>query len=419
FTSLDNINVSWSITADEKILIKGEMGNLSINPDGEVNFTLGFDKPVMEPGTEYWLNISFVLAEDTPWADKGHVVAWEQFKIPFEVPAGEKINVSKMNGLNLEETDERVTVTGKDFQVAVGRKSGLVESFKVAGEERVVSVIRGDETEQSPRIIYKELLTSPLVPNFWRAPIDNDRGNGMPKRLQIWKDVGKTREVKNIEAKQVSEQVVKIKVEMGLVSIDSEYKAVYTILGSGDVVVDIDFVPGKELPDLPRFGMQMQMPSSYNQMIWYGRGPHESYWDRKLSTPVGIYSAAVKEQTHLYVRPQENGNKTDVRWAALTNKEGKGLLVAGEQVLNLSAWDYTMDDLEKAEHIHELPRGRIITLNIDYQQMGVGGDDSWGARTHQEYILPAKEYRYSFRLKALTGEEISLSLLGKQVLGDI
>ena len=149
-------------------------------------------------------------------------------------------------------------------------------------------------------------------------------------------------------------------------------------------------------------------------MSWYGRGPHESYWDRKTSAPVGVYSGTVSEQTHLYVRPQENGNKTDVRWAALTNKKGKGVLIVGEPLLNVSAWDYTMEALEKAEHIHELPRGKTVTLNIDYQQMGVGGDDSWGARPHEEYRLKAKEYSYSFRLKALTGEEKSLSLLSKQ-----
>jgi beta-galactosidase len=415
FVSLDFVDVHWDLSADDQVLIHGKIDGLSLKPNEEIGVTCGFEKFPLAAGTEYWLNISFVLKEDTSWADKGHVVAWEQFKMPFEVPAGKQVDVSKMDGLKLEESEERVTVTGKDFLVAVGKKSGLIESFKTSGEERTVSVIRGDETEQSGRMVYKELMISPLVPNFWRAPIDNDRGNGMPKRLGTWKETGRKREVKNIKAIQISDQAVKIEVEMALTSVDSTYFATYLVFGSGDVVVKVDFTPGKELPELPRFGMQMQMSRSYNQMNWYGRGPHESYWDRKTSAAVGIYSGGVPEQTHLYVRPQENGNKTDVRWAAFTNKEGKGLLIIGEPLLNVSAWDYTMEELEKAEHIHELPRGRTVVLNIDYQQMGVGGDDSWGARTHEEYRLPAKKYSYSFRLKALTGEEESLSLLSKQV----
>jgi beta-galactosidase len=419
FVSLDFIGVHWDLSADGQLLVKGEVEGLSLKPNEEIGVTCGFEKPALVAGTEYWLNISFVLKEDTSWVNKEHVVAWEQFKMPFKVPPAEKMDVTKMDELKLEDSEERLTVTGKDFLVAVDKKSGLIESFKISGEERTISVIRGGETKKSGRMVYKELMTSPLVPNFWRAPIDNDRGNGMQRRSEIWKEAGRKREVKNFDATQISEQAVKIEVEMALTSVDSTYSVTYIIFGSGDVTVKVNFMPGKELPELPRFGMQMQMSKSYSQMNWYGRGPHESYWDRKTSASVGIYSGTVSEQTHLYVRPQENGNKSDVRWAALTNNEGKGLLVVGEPLLNVSAWDYTMEALEKSEHNNELPRGRTVTLNIDHQQMGVGGDNSWGARTHEEYRLPAKKYDYSFRLKALTGEEESLSLLSKQVFPDI
>jgi beta-galactosidase len=137
-------------------------------------------------------------------------------------------------------------------------------------------------------------------------------------------------------------------------------------------------------------------------MSWFGRGPHESYWDRKTGSAVGLYSGPVEEQFHPYVRPQETGNKTDVRWVALTNKDGAGLLAVGMPLLSASAWPFTMDDLEKATHINELPRRETITVNLDYKQMGVGGDDSWGARTHPEYTLPAKAYSYRFRLRPYT-----------------
>jgi beta-galactosidase len=149
---------------------------------------------------------------------------------------------------------------------------------------------------------------------------------------------------------------------------------------------------------LPRFGMQMAVPSRLDKLTWLGRGPHETYWDRKTGAAFGLYSGPVAENIHTYVRPQENGNKSDVRWMALTDDDGVGLIAVGMPTIDISAWPYTMADIEKATHIHELPRRDTITVNLDYKQMGVGGDNSWGARTHPEYTLPAKPYEYSFRL---------------------
>ena len=150
---------------------------------------------------------------------------------------------------------------------------------------------------------------------------------------------------------------------------------------------------------MPRFGMQMSMPAEFTTFTWYGRGPHETYWDRKTGAAVGLYSGQVSEIVHDYVRPQENGNRTDVRWVGLTNNKGEGLIALGMPLLSVSAWPYTMEALESARHINELKQGKNITVNIDYKQMGVGGDNSWGARTHPEYTLPAKPYRYSFCLR--------------------
>ena len=144
--------------------------------------------------------------------------------------------------------------------------------------------------------------------------------------------------------------------------------------------------------------MQMAMPGQFNTLTWLGRGPHETYWDRKTGAAVGLYSGSVEENIHVYVRPQENGNKTDVRWMALTDGDGTGLIAVGMPTIYISAWPFTMKDLEGATHIHELPRRDLVTVNLDFKQMGVGGDNSWGARPHREYTLPAEKYRYSFRL---------------------
>ncbi|UCF42931.1 MAG: beta-galactosidase, partial [Planctomycetota bacterium] len=160
--------------------------------------------------------------------------------------------------------------------------------------------------------------------------------------------------------------------------------------------------------------MQMGIPGRFNNMTWYGRGPHENYWDRKTSAAVGVYSGRVQDLIHNYVRPQENGNRTDVRWVTLTGDDGLGLLVVGMPLLSVTAWPYTMEDLERARHINELPERDTIALNLDYKQMGVGGDDGWGARPHPQYRLPCKPYSYSFRIRPYSPEMGSVETLARQ-----
>jgi beta-galactosidase len=220
--------------------------------------------------------------------------------------------------------------------------------------------------------------------------------------------------VKNVTAEQPKPQMVKIISQAVLSAGNSDYSTEYLIYGSGDIVIESAFEPGSgQLPELPRFGMQMAIPNEFNTMTWYGRGPHESYWDRKTSADVGVYSGSVREQLTNYVWPQENGNKTDVRWVALTNKDDVGIMAIGMPLIYTSAWPYTIEDLEKAKHINELPQRETITVNLDYKQMGVGGDDGWTpkARAHPQYRLPAKNYSYTFRLRPYSED------LGK--MGDI
>jgi beta-galactosidase len=150
--------------------------------------------------------------------------------------------------------------------------------------------------------------------------------------------------------------------------------------------------------------MQMAVPAALANVTWFGRGPHENYWDRRTGAAVGRYGGRVEEFVHDYVRPQENGNRTDVRWIALTDGSGAGLLASGLPLLSVSAWPYTMADLEAATHVHELPRRDTVTLNLDYGQTGVGGDDGWGARPHAQYTLDAKPYAYRFRLRPYAPE---------------
>ncbi|MHC4159034.1 MAG: beta-galactosidase small subunit [Planctomycetota bacterium] len=275
-----------------------------------------------------------------------------------------------------------------------------------------------------------QLISSPLAPNFWRVPLDNDIEEkwdhttetpigGMPVRLGVWRWAAQNRIVTKVTAAQPQRQVVSIDVHTILPVGDADYYTTYTIYGTGDVIVNNSLKPENlKVPEMPRFGMQMAIPGRFSTMTWFGRGPHETYEDRKTGAAVGLYSGPVEDLIHDYVRPQENANRTDVRWLALTDEDGFGLLAVGLPLLSVSAWPYSMEDLESAKHIHELPRRDTITVNLDYKQMGVGGDDGWTerARPHPEYRLPVKDYTYSFRLRPIDPKTDNISGIARRKL---
>lgn len=320
-------------------------------------------------------------------------MAWDQFELPFQINADSRVDIASLPALELEDTETKLAIHGDAFYIEVSKESGALESFIFQNEP---------------------LITRPLLPNFWRAPTDNDEGNGMPTRQSVWKTAGFDRVVTDVIVEQPSPAQVVVTVKTKLPPGGSSQIITYTVYGNGDILVDNAFETAMDLPNLPRFGMQMGISGKFRTMTWYGRGPHESYWDRKTSAAVGLYSGFISSLIHPYIRPQEVGNRTDVRWGAWTDEEGRGLLVAGRPLLNISAWPFTMWTLERAEHTFELPFRRDLTVNIDFRQMGVGGDNSWGARPHPKYTLPPKSYQYSFRITPLTGEEESLIDLSKR-----
>ena len=373
---------------------EGALPKIALPPGLSTEIKIPFKEPEPTPGTEYTMRINFKLAEDQLWAEKGYLLAWDQIEIPLDSPPLPQADYEDMPGLKKQESETAFSITGSTFQIKIGKNSGALESFKFQG---------------------KELITRPLVPNFWRAPTDNDEGNRMPERLSVWRTAGPDRVVVKVEAQQPDPYKIEIRADFLLPAGRSELSILYTVYGSGDVVVENAFKPGMDLPELPRFGMQMRIPDDYGTITWYGRGPHESYWDRKTGASVGIFSGPVDDQIHPYIRPQEVGNKTDVRWVTLTDSEGDGILVVGAPLLSISVWPFALQDLEQADHTFELNRRNFLTFNIDYKQMGVGGDNSWGARPHPEYLLLAKPYSYCFRLTPLSGEnEGSLEKLIKR-----
>ena len=268
------------------------------------------------------------------------------------------------------------------------------------------------------------LITGP-IPNFWRAPIDNDFGNNLYIRSRVWRKAGENRELTNVSVKELTKNTVEVVFDFDLVNDEkaqiATYKSIYTVYGSGDVVVENNFKMTKDdLPEIVRMGMNLVMPRNFDQMSWFGRGPQESYWDRKTGAFVGLYSGSVADQYWAYLRPQENGNKTDVRWVTITDEAGNGLLFSGMPLLEVSAHHNIMEDFESVErtdgrqvpgvevinrHINDVKPRDLTSVNIDYKQMGVGGDDSWGAWTHDEYRLTKKEYSYAFKMSFISPEE--------------
>jgi beta-galactosidase len=378
FSSLDSLTASWTVMADGRELAAGELPPLSIGPGASREVEIPFAEPAAEPGVEYWLGVSFRLAADAPWAAAGHEVAWEQFKLPYEVPAREPDGAA-MGELSSQETEEKITIAGSEFSVRFDRASGTMESFRYRD---------------------RELIRTGPRPHFWRAPTDNDRGNGMPERCAPWREASREWEIVETTLERHGPGEIEFRARGRLPAVESSHEIVYTVFGNGEVEIASSFQPGAaKLPELPRFGLQMTLPDAFDTVTWYGRGPHESYWDRKTGAAVGVYSGSVDEQYFDYSEPQENGNKTDVRWISLTGSDGVGIQAVGAQPLSVNAQRYTTEEMEVAKHRYEMKRRDFVTLNLDLGQTGVGGDDSWGARPHPRYTLEPKPYHYAFKLR--------------------
>jgi beta-galactosidase len=398
FTDLSGMKLKWMVNSNGIEVESGEIADLKIAPGDSELITIPYKVITELAGKEYIINFEVVNSMADGLVPAGNIVAREQFILPFSTE-GDPLIASAFAEIGYLLEGDEYTIKGKNFTVKIDRKTGTISSWR-SGED--------------------ELILKGPQPDLWRPLTDNDYGNGMDVRAAIWKTAGKDAKVISVEARQVSVSQVDIVSE--LVMHDSAEVVIanqntrYSILGSGDIIVSVEFTKSRsDLPELPRVGMQMQLKSHYNNLEWYGRGPHENYSDRKSSAFIGIYKSTVSNQMVPYIRPQENGYKTDTRWLVLRDGEGKGIMVAGSPLFSWAALHFLHDDFEspgnlannrpdaKSVNTHTVDlKGRdMVVLNIDFGQMGVGGDNSWGARTHPEYSLTENRYSYSFRMKAV------------------
>ncbi|MGE5611865.1 MAG: beta-galactosidase small subunit family protein, partial [Bacillota bacterium] len=369
----------WRLKADGKEIETGDLPELDLAPGATTQLTIPVKAFTAQPGAEYFLELSFTLKQDQSWAKAGHEIAWDEFRLPDASPLP-AAPVQAMPSLKLTPDDARVVVTGKGFEVTFDKKAGTLASLQFKGVQ---------------------LINTPLRPDFWRAPTDNDRGRNMAKSQGIWRTAHEDAQVQSVTVEEESRlRAVTVKVALKLPKVDAEWETSYTVYGSGDITVNARFKPSRtNLPQLVRMGMQMTIPAGFEKITWCGPGPQETYCDRK-DAKVGIYSGTVEDQFFArYTEPGESGNKVDVRWVTLTNSNGLGLLAVGQPLLSVNALHYTTDDLQNAKHAFQLKHRDFVTLNLDLKQQGAGGDDSWGAWPHPEYLIPCAPYSYQFRLR--------------------
>ncbi|GGR37316.1 glycoside hydrolase family 2 TIM barrel-domain containing protein [Streptomyces griseomycini] len=404
FTNLREFDAHWELVADGRTVGRGRLtrDQLDVEPLSRKDVTVPVrlpDDPA--PGTEYFLELSFTTKDDTPWAKAGFEVARQQLALDTDAPAVTPVPLDRVPSLRHRDGDDEVEVEGRGFSVTFGKRTGTITSYEAGG---------------------RRLITSGPVPNFWRAPTDNDHGNGQHTRNQTWRDAGARREVTDVTVRTLDDRAVEIKVSGTLpTTVQSAYTTTYTVFGNGEIKVDNTLRPGAaDLPYIPEVGTMLFLPRGLDRLHWYGRGPEENHWDRHTGTDVGLYSGTVAEQWTPYIRPQENGNKTDVRWAALTDRDGAGLLVSGEPLLEVNASRFTPEDLSRGvRHDYQLtPRDEVV-LRVNHRQMGVGGDNSWGAHTHDEFKLFAdRTYSYTYRLRPLADVRRATELSRRPTAGE-
>jgi len=384
----------WTLTADGERLADGALAPLDLAPGMQGAVAVALPRVQPKPGVEYWLDLSFVLKDKQLWAPAGHEVAWAQFKLPIAAPAV-AADLSTGAPLKLQEADGKVRVESAELSVAFDKASGLLTSWVVAG---------------------KELVKEPLRPSFWRAPTDNDRGYGMEKKFGAWRNVGRDWKPASVAVTQPAPGEVKVVASGPLPGVGGQYTLTHRVLGTGDVLVEASYAPeaNTKAPNLARFGLQMTVAAGFERLCWYGLGPQETYSDR-CDARAGVYQGTVAEQAFAYTEPGEMGNKVGVRWATLCDSAGAGLLAVGLPHLSVNALHHTTDDLMSCMHPWEMPPRDDVTLNLDFVQMGVGGDNSWGAMQHAEFLLPAtKPYKYAFVLRPFKGDAKAAAELARR-----
>ncbi len=401
FIDLSEFELEWEVTADGKPVQGGAVRALEVGPESQGIVQLQYNPRNLRAGPEYHLDLRLVAPEARGLMPAQHVYATAQFELPSQI-SGFLAAAEESDAPTVKVTDTEAMISGDDWSATINRDSGLLTSYQWAG---------------------KELLLTPLTPNLWRAPTDNDFGNYMPDWAAVWEQAGGTRKLESVRQVLGLQDKIAFVASFSIADGDgakiATWETAYAFSNDGRLHVTNLFVRNDGTPITPRVGMNVELISELDNVQWFGRGPFENYSDRKLGANVGRYKNAVADHYVPYMRPQENGYKTDTRWLSLDNGSDAGVLIVADEQIGFSVHHNRMSDFvppvkiaitsedgpgardnDKRVNVHvsDVVARDIVSLNIDYGQMGVGGDDSWGKHTLSKYSLTEMEYRYGFTM---------------------
>ena len=381
-----NVNIKWRLLEDGLPINKGDIKSIKLKPQTKKKFKLAVGNTTKMK--DYVLIVSYFNKEKMPLLDRDHEIAWEQFILK----EAKTKDFDFSGDILMKDEADKITYYDSDFSLVFDKKTGIISDYNVRG---------------------KKFLNKGLEPNLWRPITDNDKGVGLHYKMAKYKNAEKNKSVKYI--KPIGKN--KLEIAYHMKEINSDFVIEYDIRKSGKIKVSVRFLPlvkkikeGEKMnrkqkldPDyqMMRIGMKMQMPKEFENISWYGRGPHESYWDRKTGAKLGIFSKTVSQNYHPYVRPQESGNKTDVRWATIEDKKGNGLkIVSTGKHLNFNALEFTIEDLDYStsvrKHSAELAKRDFVSVSVDLRQRGLAGNDSWWRLALEKYLLAKDNHSYSF-----------------------
>jgi beta-galactosidase len=375
FSNLKDVaDANWQLLANGRVVATGTLPDLDVPARAERAFAIELPElSLADSADELLLTLSFTAKEEAfPLVPAGHEMAWDQFEIAPAMPVPVQLTQA---ALQLEQTDATVSVSGADFAVQFNKVDGNLSSFTFKG---------------------KQLVDRGFRPDFWRALTDNDRPSYQKISDEKWKDAGNIWKVTACRVNAL-DGAVRVLFDATLPSVNGAYQLGYTVYGNGELEVAASYKPGAGVKGPMRFGLEMLLPTSLENVTYYGRGPHPTYADRKFER-IGLFDTTVDAMWVDYSEPQENGNRGDVRWAALTDQDGTGLLFIGAPAFNFGANHYSQSVVNDARYAFQMERSDSIHLNIDLQQMGVGGNNSWGAAAMGPYILRNTALGYRFRM---------------------
>lgn len=381
FKDLGDVKLIWEVVSDGVKVQGGEIETLSIGPQQTVKMNIPYQVPAQG---ENFLNVYYIQKVERNLVPVGHLVALDQLSLGGEM-VQKATGLTAGGNISASENTNHIIIKSSNAELIFDKTKGLLTQYRISGKD------------------YLEKGTA-LRPNFWRGPTDNDMGASLQLRLKAWKNATDTLLLESI-TQSVLHNIATINAVYNLHKIPGKLYVTYTVNGNGEMWVkqrmqgnEKDF---KEM--MLRFGMNWILPQGFENIEYYGRGPVENYQDRNSASPVGLYKETVNEQFYGYARPQETGNKTDIRWFQITNNAGNGLLIQGRDLLSMSAMHYFQSDLDDGDqkdqrHSGDLKPHKQTSVNIDYKQMGVGGINTWGALPLPQYRLPFGNYEYEFKV---------------------